>query len=196
MDGLGFIMPELDAALRSKRTSSRIVIDEISPSDALLSDKKLRAGASSNLSLKFLISNNSAGYLIGKSGATISELQASTKARINISQAGEFFPGTLDRAVLLVGSVPSLIGCQSMIWNRLSPSLPVEEGEASIDGIPIVTGKLLIPSSISGLIIGRGGSTIQLIAEMSGAKLKLSAKVMTLLSDFAFIFLVYTQAEQ
>ena len=99
MDGHEYpSLEELDTALHSKRTSSRIVIDEVCEDNI---EKKLRE---TKMTLKFLVNNNSAGFLIGKGGSTIAELQSCTKARINIALSGEFYPGTLDRAVLISGT--------------------------------------------------------------------------------------------
>jgi len=51
--------------------------------------------------LKILVSNNTAGCIIGKSGQAIAELQQSTSCRIKISQSGDYFPGTNERVCLI-----------------------------------------------------------------------------------------------
>lgn len=65
------------------------------------------------VSVKLLVSNNVAGSIIGRSGQTISELQARSSARIKLSQAGDCYPGTSDRVCLVQGvpeGVKSAIG--------------------------------------------------------------------------------------
>jgi RNA-binding protein Nova len=84
------------------------------------------------------------------------------------------FPGTLDRAVLITGALSHVLACQGLIWNKIAPSIQLDE--TSDDGLNLISGKLLVPSAASGLIIGRSGATIQLISETSGAKLQLSSK--------------------
>ena len=61
------------------------------------------------VSVRFLLPNASAGSVIGKGGATISEFQAQSSARIQLSRNGEFFPGTADRILLLVGSINAIL---------------------------------------------------------------------------------------
>jgi RNA-binding protein Nova len=182
-----FGVPSLDDELFTKRPGGRIVVDDEMEGDFSLEDpenKRFRQQDNSRMSIKFLISNLSAGFLIGKAGAAIIELQSSTKARVNIAQSGDLFPGTLERAVLVAGTLSQIISCQAMIWKRMAPSLRLERDEEDNNNNnnyilmddDIIVGKLLIPASASGLIIGRGGAVIQMISEMSGAKIQLSAK--------------------
>ena len=46
------------------------------------------------VALKFLVSNNLAGALIGKGGASVNALQNETGARIKIALSSDIFPGT------------------------------------------------------------------------------------------------------
>lgn len=182
---LSFDVTALDNELLSKRSGTRIVVDDEVVDGTYNDDVDVdikRARQNNRMAIKFLISNTSAGFLIGKGGAAIIELQSSTKARVNIAQSGDFFPGTLERAVLVAGNLSQVITCQAMIWKKMAPSLRVEKDEED-DGAgglmleeEIIHGKLLIPALASGLIIGRGGAVIQMISEMSGAKIQLSSK--------------------
>lgn len=42
---------------------------------------------------KLLVSNPIAGSVIGKAGSNVEQLQRSSGARIQLSRAGEFYPG-------------------------------------------------------------------------------------------------------
>lgn len=179
-----FGVPSLDDELLTKRPG-RIVVDDNIDGDFNLEDPENKRFRQNNnrISIKFLISNLSAGFLIGKGGAAIIELQSSTKARVNIAQSGDFFPGTLERAVLVAGTLSQIITCQAMIWKRMAPSLRVDRDDDDNNNASnilmdddIIAGKLIIPASASGLIIGRGGAVIQMISEMSNAKIQLSSK--------------------
>ena len=167
---------EMDSDLLNKRLSTslstRVVVDEENADSLELADVK-RSRGTPKFTVKYLISNVSAGYLIGKGGASIVELQTSTKARINISQSGEFFPGTLDRAVLIAGTLEQVLSCQSMVMHRILPTVQTVD---ALEGNSFVTAKILIPLTASGLIIGKAGTHIQAITEQSNAVLKLSPK--------------------
>nr|ACG30605.1 hypothetical protein [Zea mays] len=53
--------------------------------------------------LRFLVSNASAGCIIGKGGSTINDFQSQSGARIQLSRSHEFFPGTNDRIIMVSG---------------------------------------------------------------------------------------------
>ena len=61
------------------------------------------------LTVKFLMSNAAAGAIIGKGGASIAELQDNSGARLQLSRAAEFFPGTADRVMLVAGTLNAVL---------------------------------------------------------------------------------------
>lgn len=68
---------------------------------------------------KFLMSNPAAGSIIGKGGANISELQSQSGARLQLSRANEFFPGTQDRVMLASGTVNQVLTALHLIWTKI-----------------------------------------------------------------------------
>ena len=54
---------------------------------------------------RFLVCNVAAGVVIGRAGTNITQYQANTGARIQLSRSGEVFPGTNDRVMLLAGTL-------------------------------------------------------------------------------------------
>ena len=50
------------------------------------------------VAVRFLLSGASAGSIIGKGGATITEFETQSGARIQLSKQKECFPGTTDRS--------------------------------------------------------------------------------------------------
>ena len=136
---------------------------------------------SDNCMLKMLVTDNAAGAIIGKSGKAIADLQAESNARIKVSQAADFYPGTNERTILLSGPMDTVVFGQELIWDKVAqfskpritnraPSSFQESSDSTI------TGKLLIPNEAGGLIIGRGGVTIKAIQEQSGARVQISPK--------------------
>lgn len=68
---------------------------------------------------KFLMSNAAAGSIIGKGGANISELQSQSGARLQLSRASEFFPGTQERVMLASGSVNQVLTALHLILTKI-----------------------------------------------------------------------------
>lgn len=71
------------------------------------------------ISVKFLLSNAEAGSVIGKGGSTISDFQIRSGARIQLSRNNEFFPGTMDRIVMVSGPVEDVLKAVDFILNKL-----------------------------------------------------------------------------
>lgn len=69
--------------------------------------------------IRFLISNAAAGSVIGKGGATITEFQAQSGARIQLSRNHEYFPGTNDRVIALTGTIDEILGAFNLILTKL-----------------------------------------------------------------------------
>lgn len=138
-----------------------------------------------NCALKFLLPKSQAGCFIGLKGQSIKDLMEVTGANIHISSLQDVYPGTSDRVVYMTGKHGEISAAQSMVWEMIG-----KVSEAGPDGTPewnprvvsesmdtdsvAVEGKITIPDSAAGSIIGKGGSTIQNISEQSGALVTLS----------------------
>ena len=151
-----------------------------------------------------LVSNNVAGSIIGRSGQSISELQAQSSSRIKLSQAGDFYPGTSDRVCLIQGDQAQVKGATNLIIKRIDelqkqaehrgqqqshqheeedhgePSTSNDDEEDSDTvtvSVPSFIVRVLVPTPACGMIIGRGGSNIKNMAETSGvSSIRLSPK--------------------
>lgn len=121
------------------------------------------------VALKFLVSNNLAGALIGKGGAAVNSLQQETGARVKVSQSTDLYPGTQERVVLVTGAESTVIYASSRICDRASE---IEQNRTE----GVVSIKILIPAAACGLLIGRAGAHIKLLSEESGARVRLSPK--------------------
>ncbi|XP_049354996.1 protein BTR1-like isoform X1 [Solanum verrucosum] len=122
------------------------------------------------ISIKFLLSNAEAGSIIGKGGSTISDFQARSGARIQLSRNNEFFPGTMDRIVMVSGSIDDVLKAVDLILNKLLDESYVEDGG---DVGPRSKVRLVVPNSSCGGIIGKGGSVIKSFIEDSRAGIKI-----------------------
>ncbi|CAI5536066.1 unnamed protein product [Closterium sp. Naga37s-1] len=108
--------------------------------------------------LRFLVSNNFAGSVIGKAGQVISEFQVQSGAKIVMSRAHEFFPGTADRIVLISGTVSAILTALHLILSKLAddPRRVETAREGELDLLRIV-----VPHRVCGAIIGKAGATIR-----------------------------------
>lgn len=118
--------------------------------------------------IRFLISNAAAGSVIGKGGATITEFQAQSGARIQLSRNHEYFPGTNDRVIALTGTIDEILEAFNRILTKLY-SEAADELDLKANQVTLV-----VPHSVCGAIIGKGGTTIRSFVEESHANIKLS----------------------
>jgi len=148
---------------------------------------------SSVITIKFLVSNNMAGSIIGRSGQTISDLQEQSAARIKLSQSGDCFPGTSDRVCLVQGKFDEVTKAIHLIMDKLydlqqeqaeryhegqhqemdgdsddGDSECDEESEGSEMSEKILFSiRVLLPAASCGMLIGKAGSNIKSMKELS-----------------------------
>eukprot|EP00798_Chlamydomonas_sp_ICE-L_P005394 gene5394-5616_t len=117
---------------------------------------------------KMLVSNATAGSIIGKSGSNIEQLQRTSGARIQLSRTGELYPGTSDRVLLLSGTLHAVLTAVFLILEKISRDLsksPVTDGAAprALKGtrgeVEDSQVKLALSRHLCGLLNGHKGQT-------------------------------------
>ena len=69
--------------------------------------------------VRLLVSNATAGFVIGKGGSIINDFQPQSGARIQLSRNHEFFPGTSDRIIMISGATNEIIKAMELILAKL-----------------------------------------------------------------------------
>merc|ERR550525_297830 len=119
-----------------------------------------------------LVPSNVSGHIIGQGGETIAELRRSSCTNIMMSKANELFPGTQDRVSLINGSKDSISDVVKLLVKLMKQRLD-ELGEP---GDPTQQLRLVVPNSTIGMIIGKGGETVEQMKQRSGANILISKK--------------------
>lgn len=125
--------------------------------------------------LKTMVPNHIAGSIIGKKGQTIQILQEQTGAKLKLSSANEFYPGTAERVVVILGELHQILAMLDLITEKIRSELPGRSGGASTPERCNMI-KLIIPNSTAGMVIGKGGCFIRGITDDTGARLQISQK--------------------
>jgi RNA-binding protein Nova len=139
------------------------------------------------IAIKLAVTNRQAGIIIGKSGATISELQEQSRTRIKLSQSCHYYPGTTDRICLIQGSLANTKVAIELIFLKLyklqvteqvqqqsTPKDTSEEVQVKSDSetanelLESFLIKLLVPAASCGMIIGRSGYNLKKLKNDSG----------------------------
>lgn len=132
--------------------------------------------------LKVLVPGVAAGAIIGKGGETIAQLQKDSEARVKMSKARDFYPGTSERVCLITGSVEAIMLVMDFIMEKIrekpdltsKTTVDFDSGKASAERDKQV--KILVPNSTAGMIIGKAGNYIKQIKEESGSYVQISQK--------------------
>ncbi|XP_039282406.1 RNA-binding protein Nova-1 isoform X4 [Nilaparvata lugens] len=130
---------------------------------------------------KILVPNVASGAIIGKGGETIAQLQKDTKAKVKMSKANDFYPGTTERVCLISGSMMSIMAVLMFIMEKIREKPEPGGGGSGGGGKQSspdmdVKVKILIPNTTAGMIIGKGGAYIKQIKEQSGSHVQISQK--------------------
>lgn len=125
--------------------------------------------------IRFLVSNGAAGSVIGKGGATITEFQTKSGARIQLSRTNEYFPGTSERIVMVSGTFDEvMLGMELILTKLVGEVNTTTEDRNEYD--PRAKLQIIVPTTCCGCIIGKGGSTIKSFIEDSQAGIKISTQ--------------------
>lgn len=135
------------------------------------SGEKYHDASDSSLLFKVLCPPAVVGQLIGKGGANVSQLNQQTGAKIRISQNNELYPETGDRIVCILGNKTAvdaaITGIISSVIDESAADPMTGDAMASFEF------RCLIPIAAAGTIIGRAGSHIKEMGDLSSCKLKL-----------------------
>ncbi|XP_067892142.1 poly(rC)-binding protein 3 isoform X19 [Heterodontus francisci] len=141
------------------------------------------------VTLRLVVPASQCGSLIGKGGSKIKEIRESTGAQVQV--AGDMLPNSTERAVTISGMPDAIIQCVKQICVVMleveykSPpkgaTIPYRPKPASAPVIfaggqaYTIQGQYAIPHpDLIGCIIGRQGSKINEIRQMSGAQIKIA----------------------
>jgi len=134
-----------------------------------------------DLHLKLLIPSNVSGHIIGKGGETIAELRRTSGTNIMMSKNNELFPGTQDRVSLISGSKNAISDVVQLLVKKMKERLEeLGESDTERDRVNNIlasrTIKIVVPNSTIGMVIGKGGESVEEMKQRSGANILISKK--------------------
>ncbi|CAI2726904.1 unnamed protein product [Schistosoma spindalis] len=167
--------------------TGQAIVDEVS-NDSLqlkgeappkISDAITLKPAKGNVHFKILVPSIAAGAIIGKGGEAITEIQNQTSAKVKMSKANAFYPGTTERVCLIVGTIESILRVFQYISEKIyekPESVPKTGSEGRVLTERHKQVKILVPNSTAGMIIGKGGSFIKELKDTTGVFIQVSQK--------------------
>lgn len=124
------------------------------------------------------------GSIIGKGGEIINSIREESGAKIHISDGS-----VPERIVTITGSTDAILKAFNLVCKKFEEEGPEKTGESSGKSSSASTSskgpqtsgvslKLVVPASQCGSLIGKGGSKIKEIREMTGASVQVASELL------------------
>ncbi|XP_076324541.1 poly(rC)-binding protein 3-like isoform X2 [Tachypleus tridentatus] len=135
-------------------------------SESLSSD-----GPSVTLTIRLIMQGKEVGSIIGKKGDNIKKFREESGAKINISDSS-----CPERIVTVTGATDAILKAFTLIARKLEEDL--HNTPSTNVPKPPVTLRLIVPASQCGSLIGKGGSKIKEIREVTGASIQVASEML------------------
>lgn len=134
-------------------------------------------GPSASLSMRLLMQGKEVGSIIGKKGEIVKRFREESGAKINISDGS-----CPERVVTVTGSTEAIFTAFKLICAKFEEFLGQmyqnNGGSGSGSQRPPITLRLIVPASQCGSLIGKGGSKIKEIREVTGASIQVASEML------------------
>ncbi|XP_076356419.1 poly(rC)-binding protein 3-like isoform X4 [Tachypleus tridentatus] len=129
-------------------------------------------GPSVTLTIRLIMQGKEVGSIIGKKGDNIKKFREESGAKINISDGS-----CPERIVTVTGSTEAILKAFTLIASKFEEDLQNTAGGAGAQKPP-VTLRLIVPAGQCGSLIGKGGSKIKEIREVTGASIQVASEML------------------
>merc|ERR1712110_61381 len=155
----GPVPPLPDSTTYSNKMAS---LDTLSPTDS----------PNVTLTIRLIMQGKEVGSIIGKKGDIVKRFREESGAKINISDGS-----CPERIVTVTGNTESIFKAFTLICNKFDEDLNNLISPGTVPRPPI-TFRLVVPASQCGSLIGKGGSKIKEIREVTGASVQVASEML------------------
>ncbi|XP_044761260.1 poly(rC)-binding protein 3 isoform X3 [Coccinella septempunctata] len=124
------------------------------------------------LTIRLIMQGKEVGSIIGKKGEIVNSFRAESGAKINISDGS-----CPERIVTVTGSTGAIFKAFTLICKKFEEFQEVNSSGSGVPRPPI-TLRLIVPASQCGSLIGKGGSKIKQIREVTGASIQVASEML------------------
>ncbi|XP_071050893.1 poly(rC)-binding protein 3 isoform X2 [Onthophagus taurus] len=128
------------------------------------------------LTIRLIMQGKEVGSIIGKKGEIVKRFREESGAKINISDGS-----CPERIVTVTGSTSAIFKAFTLICKKFeewcSQFQDINSGSSGVPRPPI-TLRLIVPASQCGSLIGKGGSKIKEIREVTGASIQVASEML------------------
>ncbi|KAK9720647.1 KH domain [Popillia japonica] len=124
------------------------------------------------LTIRLIMQGKEVGSIIGKKGEIVKRFREESGAKINISDGS-----CPERIVTVTGSTSAIFKAFTLICKKFEEFQDINSGSSGVPRPPI-TLRLIVPASQCGSLIGKGGSKIKEIREVTGASIQVASEML------------------
>ncbi|XP_054279398.1 poly(rC)-binding protein 3-like isoform X1 [Macrosteles quadrilineatus] len=126
------------------------------------------------LTIRLIMQGKEVGSIIGKKGEIVKRFREESGAKINISDGS-----CPERIVTVTGHTNAIFKAFTLICKKFEEFQELQNGGGGGGGPrPPITLRLIVPASQCGSLIGKGGSKIKEIREVTGASIQVASDML------------------
>jgi len=155
-------LPVPDSTTSTTYSNNKMASLDLSPTDS----------PNVTLTIRLIMQGKEVGSIIGKKGDIVKRFREESGAKINISDGS-----CPERIVTVTGNTESIFKAFTLICNKFEEDLSNLISPGTVPRPPI-TFRLVVPASQCGSLIGKGGSKIKEIREITGASIQVASEML------------------
>ncbi|XP_023020275.1 poly(rC)-binding protein mub isoform X3 [Leptinotarsa decemlineata] len=124
------------------------------------------------ITIRLIMQGKEVGSIIGKKGEIVKRFREESGAKINISDGS-----CPERIVTVIGVTSSIFKAFTLICKKFEEFQEINSANSGVPRPPI-TLRLVVPASQCGSLIGKGGSKIKEIREVTGASIQVASEML------------------
>lgn len=133
--------------------------------------------ASQSAFSKILMSADQLMKLMEFCNGDISAMQSVTGVTCHISDDGNFFPGTSDRVMSMSGSLVQICVAIQLIAEVFRICATADRSIMGASDYALIGIKLIVPNSVVGMIMGKGGRDVRSLAIDNSVRIQISKRI-------------------
>ncbi|CAH1102068.1 unnamed protein product [Psylliodes chrysocephalus] len=134
--------------------------------------KILNDDSNLQITIRLIMQGKEVGSIIGKKGEIVKRFREESGAKINISDGS-----CPERIVTVIGTTSAIFKAFTLICKKFEEFQEINSGSSSVPRPPI-TLRLVVPASQCGSLIGKAGSKIKEIREVTGASIQVASEML------------------